>query len=195
MKTTNEELLQKVRERDEEAFRRLFHRLAGPLYRFLLQMGASRPLAEETVQDIFLMLIEKRDTFDENRGPLLPYLYGVARNKLRSSFRGRQRLVSDSVLEERADDGARLEERVAARLELGRLQQMIGGLPEQYREVLILCDLNEFSYHEAAQALDCNVGTVRSRLHRARGLLREKLSQTEEAGGLGHAATSIRSSL
>ena len=56
-----------------------------------------------------------------------------------------------------------------------RVRQAIGTLPENYREVVVLCELEEMSYEEAATALECPVGTVRSRLHRARAILLEKL--------------------
>ncbi|MGA8367530.1 MAG: RNA polymerase sigma factor [Candidatus Acidiferrales bacterium] len=57
----------------------------------------------------------------------------------------------------------------------GRVRQAIGTLPENYREVVVLCELQEMSYEEAASALGCPVGTVRSRLHRARAMLLDKL--------------------
>ncbi|HYL67874.1 MAG TPA: sigma-70 family RNA polymerase sigma factor [Candidatus Limnocylindria bacterium] len=60
---------------------------------------------------------------------------------------------------------------------VGRVRQAIQTLPENYREAVVLCDLEEMSYEEAAEALDCPVGTVRSRLHRARALLLEKLRE------------------
>jgi RNA polymerase sigma-70 factor (ECF subfamily) len=62
---------------------------------------------------------------------------------------------------------------------IGRVRQAIGTLPENYREVVVLCELEELSYEEAAAALDCPVGTVRSRLHRARALLVEKLREAQ----------------
>jgi RNA polymerase sigma factor (sigma-70 family) len=61
---------------------------------------------------------------------------------------------------------------------VGRVRQAVGTLPESYREVVVLCELEEMSYEEAASALGCPVGTVRSRLHRARGMLVEKLRGT-----------------
>ena len=60
---------------------------------------------------------------------------------------------------------------------VGRVRQAIATLPENYREVVVLCELEEMSYEEAASALDCPLGTVRSRLHRARALLLEKLRE------------------
>jgi RNA polymerase sigma-70 factor (ECF subfamily) len=64
-----------------------------------------------------------------------------------------------------------------------RVRQAIATLPENYREVVVFCELEEMSYEEAASALDCPVGTVRSRLHRARALLLEKLREPELVRG------------
>lgn len=66
---------------------------------------------------------------------------------------------------------------------VGRVRQAIATLPENYREVVVLCELEEMSYEEAASALDCPVGTVRSRLHRARALLVEKLREPAAVRG------------
>ena len=62
-----------------------------------------------------------------------------------------------------------------------RVRKAIDTLPENYREVVVLCELEEMSYDEAAAALECPVGTVRSRLHRARSILSEKLRDAKPA--------------
>ena len=62
------------------------------------------------------------------------------------------------------------------------MRQAVATLPENYREVVVLCELEELSYEEAASALKCPVGTVRSRLHRARAMLVEKLRETHSVG-------------
>ena len=67
----------------------------------------------------------------------------------------------------------------ASRETIGRVRQAVGTLPENYREVVVLCELEEMSYEEAAAALGCPVGTVRSRLHRARTMLLEKLREPQ----------------
>jgi len=64
---------------------------------------------------------------------------------------------------------------------IGRVRQAISTLPGNYREVVVLCELEEMSYEEAASALGCPVGTVRSRLHRARAILVEKLCESRAA--------------
>ena len=64
-----------------------------------------------------------------------------------------------------------------------RLRRMVLSLPVQYREAVVLCDLQELSYADAAAAMGCNVGTVRSRLHRARELLAAKLRAAHPQAG------------
>jgi RNA polymerase sigma-70 factor (ECF subfamily) len=66
---------------------------------------------------------------------------------------------------------------------IATVRQAVLALPSHYREVVVLCDLHEMSYAEAAEVLRCAVGTVRSRLHRARALLIQKLRATNEADG------------
>ena len=65
---------------------------------------------------------------------------------------------------------------------IGRVRQAVLSLPANYREVVVLCDLQEMSYEEAAAALRCAIGTVRSRLHRGRSLLMEKLREFRKPG-------------
>jgi RNA polymerase sigma-70 factor (ECF subfamily) len=68
---------------------------------------------------------------------------------------------------------------------IARVRKAVASLPENYREAVILCDLEEMSYEEAAQALECPVGTVRSRLHRGRAILLEKLDEVPLRSAVG----------
>jgi RNA polymerase sigma-70 factor (ECF subfamily) len=105
-------------------------------------------------------------------------MYGVARNLVRTARRKNR--TEDPVDQPFEDDilgGLITDENVAA------LQQAIRELPEQYRDAVVLCDLEERSYEEAARQMGCPVGTVRSRLHRARGLLTAKLKKLKEPAG------------
>jgi RNA polymerase sigma-70 factor (ECF subfamily) len=196
MSTSNEptdgELLVRAAEGDEEAFVTLYRRRHGPVYRFALRMTGSSSSAEEVTQEVFLALVRDPSRYDASQGSLAAFLTGIARNVvLRRSERPRQFVsleggASDAVPEgliDRRDPHGELDrnERVA------RVRRAVMALPEHYREVIVVCDLEELSYVEAADALGCSVGTVRSRLHRARALLVEKLRASEarerEAGG------------
>lgn len=180
------ELLQSMLAGDEEALSALFERRAGDIFRFALQMCGSRALADDVTQEVFMVLIREGHTFDAERGSVSAFLIGVARNHVLRRLRRERFYVS---LEEDATDdaGGKISRTGATPLdELSRtetiesVRRSVLALPERYREVVVLCDLQEMSYVEAAEILGCAVGTVRSRLHRARALLIEKLRPASE---------------
>jgi RNA polymerase sigma-70 factor, ECF subfamily len=183
------DLLERIRAGDEEAFIELYRQRQGVIYRFALQMSGSPSLAEDVTQEVFLALVGEVRHFDAARGSLAAYLYGIARNLVADHLR-RGRL--DSPLEEAEAGGERgSRARTAAasdplaemtrREAVQSLRQAVLALPEHYREVVVLCELHEMDYDRAAEILGCPVGTVRSRLHRARELLAKKLGATEKA--------------
>ena len=173
---------------DEEAFTTLYRRRQGGVYRFALQMSGSEALAEDVVQETFMVLMRDAGNFDAARGSLAAYLYGIARNHvLRAYDRERSLVRFDDEAEEGHD--APHENLIARPDPLGdltraesveKLRQAVLALPTHYREVVVLCELHEMSYQEAAEALGCAVGTVRSRLHRARAMLAEKMRGRQE---------------
>ncbi len=177
----DDELLMRMRHGDEQAFVALYRRRQGAIYRFAMHMSGSASTAEDIAQEVFLALIREDRGFDPERGSLSAYLFGIARKLvLRQLERGR----SDMPLDAGGDDIPRIELAAAdnplvdlTRKEtLDALRKAVLALPRRYREVVVLCDLEELDYADAAVALGCPIGTVRSRLHRARSLLLEKLS-------------------
>jgi RNA polymerase sigma-70 factor (ECF subfamily) len=179
---TDDELLLRIQSGDEQAFVELYRRRQAALYRFALHMSGSMPVAEDVTQEVFLALLREGCGFDPERGTLSGYLYGIARKLvLRHLERGR----SDVALETDGDDSALAELAViddpmvdlTRREGIDALRRAVQALPRRYREVVVLCDLEEVDYADAAVALGCPIGTVRSRLHRARGLLLDKLNQ------------------
>jgi len=174
---------------NEEAFVAIYRRLQGPLYRFALQMTGSASLAEETVQEAFMTLIRQAGSFDAKRGTLQAYLYGICRNHVLRCVAQESPYVgmpdagvgSGSAFSELVDPLDLLASLAAAEnIELVR--KAVLTLPPSYREVVVLCDLHEMAYEQAAGVLGCPIGTVRSRLHRARDLLLAKLRQRVPAG-------------
>jgi RNA polymerase sigma-70 factor (ECF subfamily) len=177
----DQELLRQLARGNDGAFRTLYERYQGRIYRFALHMSGNPATGEETTQEVFLALIAKPKAFDPAKGSLAGYLFGMARNITRRAI---QETAADVPLED--DEAERDEFAVAGDLDvleelsngelLAALRQAVLALPEPYREAVVLCDLEELSYQEAAELLECSPGTVASRLNRARALLKKKLS-------------------
>jgi RNA polymerase sigma-70 factor (ECF subfamily) len=177
----DQELLRQLAKGNEDAFRTLYERYQGRIYRFALHMSGNPATGEETTQEVFLALMGKPKGYDPAKGSLAGYLFGMARNITR---RAMQETAEDISLDD--DDTERDEFAVADGLDvleeltngelLSALRQAVLTLPEPYRAAVVLCDLEELSYQEAAQLLECSPGTVASRLNRARSLLKKKLS-------------------
>jgi RNA polymerase sigma-70 factor (ECF subfamily) len=187
---SDDDLLLRMRTGDEEAFATLYRRRQAGVFRFALHMSGSRSVAEEVTQEVFLVLIRQPGQFDPARGTLVSFLFGIARNRvLRCLERERWYVpMTDDPPETDSSLGqgctpTSLEDPLGGltqRETIERVRQAVQALPLKYREVVVLCDLQELSYEEAAQALDCALGTVRSRLHRARALLLEKFQAVAE---------------
>ena len=161
---------------DEQAFVAVFRRYQGPVYRFVRQMGGSAETAEDVTQEVFIALIEGSGRFDAERGSLKVYLYGIARNVLRRQIR-KQACHQEVELDQLPETGpaAIAAPNALADLEraeaLARLRRAIISLPAHYREVIVLCELHEMRYEDAALIVNCPLGTIRSRLSRARRVL------------------------
>ena len=182
--TSDHDLLRRMLEGDEDAFLQLYRHRQAAIYRFALHMSGSRQVAEDVTQDVFLALMRQPRKFEPQRGSLAAYLYGIARNRvlqhleqgsvrvpLASEERADERFLPESLRQEAPDPLGDLTHKE----DIERLRRTVLALPARYREVVVLCDLNELDYGQAAASLGCAVGTVRSRLHRARSLLLKKL--------------------
>jgi RNA polymerase sigma-70 factor (ECF subfamily) len=182
----DQELLRQLARGRQSAFEAFYQRFQGPVYRFALHMSGNRATAEEITQEVFMVLIDNPKGYDPGKGTLASYLFGAARNLTRRSLQ-RTRLdlpLMEELLEGGNGDGDchyalcsdsdLLAEMSRAEL-LESLRKSVLALPELYREVVVLCDLEEMSYPQAAQMLGCSEGTVASRLHRARAMLRVRM--------------------
>ena len=167
---------------EPEAFGLVYDRHAPTLLRFLGRR-AGADVAEGLCGELFRIAFERRKTFDPSRASALPWLYGIGSNLLLKHRRGEARrlranarVAADEAAEGRASARAR-----DARLLFPRVAEAIETLPDGEREALLLFAWEDLSYQSVAEALELPIGTVRSRLNRARTQLRELL----ESGGKG----------
>ena len=155
----DQELLRQLAQGNETAFRALYERYQGPLYRFALHMSGNSATAEEVTQEVFMLLIKNPQGYEPEKGSIAGYLFGTARNLTR---RITQRSQRDLSMDEECDvEGAAFASNLDILAELSNaelldvLRKAVLALPEQYREVVVLCDLEELSYADAAVLLEC----------------------------------------
>lgn len=182
---SDSELVRSMREGSESAFAMIYERHRPAIHRFAYQMSGSGSIADEVTQEVFLALIRQPERFDPTHGPLSAFLHGIGRNHVLKTLERDRRYVPEDADAEAA--GCAIVEQpdaLAALLsgqEKERLWQAVLSLPAVYREALVLCDLEELDYEDAARRMNCPLGTVRSRLHRARALLAGKLGASQGA--------------
>jgi RNA polymerase sigma-70 factor (ECF subfamily) len=175
-------LLRRAAKGDEESFTLLYRRHQAPLYRFAFRMTGHSWGAEEVVQDVFMTLMREPKKYDASRGAVGAYLFGIARNRVMKHL---ERLPRELSLEEHNGNGVRARDAAvnaftpvqwAEQQERSeRVRAAVLELPAEFREAVVLCELEELSYEEAAHLSGCPIGTIRSRLHRGRALLMAKL--------------------
>jgi RNA polymerase sigma-70 factor (ECF subfamily) len=163
----------------------LYERLKASIFRYAFYMTNSKTAAEEVVQEVFMSLLRDGHRYRKARGDVAAFAFGIARNlvrRLQKRERVYQGLPSDEVLKRLSFSQNGIEGLPAQAIRdqrIERLRTAIASLPDRYRQVIVLCDLCDCSYAEAASRLKCAVGTVRSRLSRARTLLSQKLKQSK----------------
>ena len=175
-------LLARMKRGDEEAFALLYRRHKDAVYRFALLYCGSPAVAADVAQDTFLHFITQPDQFDPTRGSIGAWLCGVARNLARKHFNHREDATDPHDLQDdRAIHEAHIErdaplERLLRAEAAEEVRRAVAAIAPHYRDVLILCELSELSYAEAAQVCGIDIGTVRSRLSRARAQLAQRLA-------------------
>ena len=197
VETRDVELLRRLAEGDDDAFLEFYRRHQGGLYRYAVHMSGSPQAAADVVQETFLTLIKHSGKYDEEKGTPAAFLFGIARNHLRKLHEKESRYIplSDEFGKGLPAAGggevgqpngnghspavASQADTILEGLERAQITEMLREailtLPDHYREPVTLCDLEGKSYGEAAALLECPVGTVRSRLNRARSILLDKL--------------------
>jgi RNA polymerase sigma-70 factor (ECF subfamily) len=152
----------------EAAFAELYRRLGDDVYRFAYALTRSASAAQDVTQDVFLSVLEHAERYDARRGSARTWLLGCARNIAVDRLRRDARWCADPPEARTGCDG---EDSVFRQQRETALLDAIERLPGEFKETLVLCELTELSYAEAAAVMRCPVGTVRSRLHRARAML------------------------
>jgi len=176
-------LLARMRQGDEAAFVALYRRHRDPVYRLaLLYCGATGQAADVT-QETFIHLMTRTDQYDPARGTLGSWLCGVARNLARKAAGYREEptdpgtLADDTALPDHQIDSDTPLEKLLRNETAEKVRRSLAALAPHYRDVLILCELSELSYAEAAHVCGIDIGTVRSRLSRARTQLAQRLAR------------------
>jgi RNA polymerase sigma-70 factor, ECF subfamily len=181
-------LLQRARRGDHEAFSALFARYQRAVFGYAAHMCGPAS-ADDIVQETFMVVLRQHDRIDPPRTAVGSYLLGIARRLVlkRLALSG---AAMATELNEQVDDIQALDmptafDAVIQDETIRMMRAAIDALPPVYREVMVLCELQELDYAEAAAILGCPIGTVRSRLHRARAQLAAKLAEM-------HTVTSTR---
>jgi RNA polymerase sigma-70 factor (ECF subfamily) len=186
-------LIERLRQGDTQALETVMTRYSGRVYRLAFGITRNDADAEEIVQDVFLTLFRKIDTFEE-RSALGTWIYRVTANAALIKRRGKRvelEVLLEDYLPRFLEDGHREGDRaflcadwsqrpdeVAQGVETRAiLTQALERLPDTYRAVVLLRDLEGLSNEEAAEVLGETVASVKSRLHRARMALREQLTR------------------
>lgn len=180
----DEDLLRRIASGETAALGVLFRRRQQNVYRFALHLTGSPSLADDVTQDVFVTVIRDAGRFEPGRAAVPAWLCGIARNFVRRRLaidRGAASIDADEGLEAAlpAPSPDPLADLTTAEA-IDALRRAVLALPLRYREVLVLCDLQETSYLDAAATLGCPVGTVRSRLSRARSLLTVKMQAGQQ---------------
>jgi RNA polymerase sigma-70 factor, ECF subfamily len=184
------ELLRLMLAGDGGAFEQLYQRWQSPLYRFALRMSGSETIAEDVTQEVFLTLMRDGRQYS-GRGSFAAYIFTIARHGAWRRLQRERWFVRLEIEEGVESDAGLTSDRLIAQADpladltrdeiVEAVRRAVIALPAHYREVVLLCYLHELSYAEAAEVIGCELGTVRSRLHRARALLAEKLDAMKAA--------------
>lgn len=177
-------LIKRVQNGDMVAFSEIVDRYKNRLMNTIVRMVSSQVEAEDIVQETFVRVYQHRDSFDF-RHCFSTWLYTIALNLARNELRKRKRFKFYDI-----SDMQGHESEISVEMKLPSniskvLEKAIDSLPEKYKSAFILRDIQEQSYDEVAKIMNIPLGTVKSRVNRARALLRDKLKpRMEESNAL-----------
>ncbi|HCK11677.1 MAG: RNA polymerase subunit sigma-24 [Gemmatimonadetes bacterium] len=188
---TDMDILSEVSAGKVDAYGKIVGRYHGRLYNFIYRFVGDRETAEDIVQETFLRAFRKRDEYRAIAN-FSTWLFTIAGNLAKSELRRRKRwrMISAERDEETdtgmelPDESARPDKVAESSIADVQIQNAINSLPNNYRQVILLRDVEGMSYQEISEIVDCPVGTVKSRVNRARLKLQQKLKSEGRDVGL-----------
>jgi RNA polymerase sigma-70 factor, ECF subfamily len=181
------ELLERARRGDEHAFSLLFGRHQGAIYRYAVHMCGSEA-GDDIVQETFLAVLRQRGRTDAPRTSVVGYLFGIARHLVLQRLGSKDEPLftdtGDEDVNQVASDALTALDDLTRAETIASVRAAVQSLPPVYREVVVLCELQDLDYAAAAGVVECPIGTIRSRLSRARTLLAAKLGALRSAASV-----------
>ena len=166
-------LITRCQLRDRQALAELIERHERPVRYFIRRLVNDADLADELFQDTWLTVIAKIHTLGRPER-FTVWLYRIARNRVYQEFRRKKQVVE---LDESLEAPDNTKEELLSFEDTAKLHRCVGELKPFQKEVLMLRFIEQMSYEQIAEVLDCNIGTVRSRIHHAKQALRERLEE------------------
>jgi RNA polymerase sigma-70 factor (ECF subfamily) len=177
-------LLDRARRGDDAAFSALYERYLRAIFSYAAHM-CGRQTGDDVVQETFLAVLKKGGSYDRSKGTVAAYLFGIARHFVFRQLASSREALSEEDGELEAIPGADatiLDELTREEL-VAAVRVAVQELPPVFREAVVLCEFQELDYATAAEIVGCPVGTIRSRLHRAKALLITKLAGLRQGIG------------
>ncbi len=178
---TDKELMELIQAGDDKAFGVLVERFQDRLLNFVGRIVIDRETAEELVQETFLRIFNQKNSYTPEYA-VSTWIYTIALNLARSELRKRKlrRFLSLDFIKEEADVELADKVNLKAMSLAPIIQRAIEKLPDDYKTAFILCDIQRLPYQQIAEVMRVPVGTVKSRINRARSMLRDKLKPYKE---------------
>lgn len=163
----DEDIMRDVRDGNLQLLGNLFERYQTPLFNFFLRLTWDRALSEDLVQDVFFRILKFRQTYRGDT-PFATWMYQIARNVRVDSFRKRKpESAFNEELMSSADTRPTPSEQLQTSEQEALLRRAMASLPDDRRELLVLTRYQNLTYEQVATLLDCQIGTVKTRVYRA----------------------------
>jgi len=171
---TDKDLLARVKANDTIAFSVLVDRYKIRLFNLIYRMLQNREEAEDILQETFLRVFKEKEKYDPTYA-FSTWIYTIALNLCRNELKRKKRFKFFGLDLIKEDRRYAVEEKGNKNCLSSTLEKAIASLPVKYRTVFLLREVNQLSYEEMSQSLDIPLGTVKSRVNRARLILRKRL--------------------